>query len=326
MGTKTGPKPLPPKEFAARHAERLNYKLVEVLEARKFRVRCLACQQCRIISLKNGNVGPVCACSHNRKFYRHKRTPETHTKELRDLGFKGYTCTKVLDSKRFEYQHQCGHRFVMSRDCFVQCKVPCAPCRPSATASFADIQCIARSRGITFRFLERPVGLRGRTRIKFACGHTTLLRLERLTRASPDALNKCCTCYPNRAWFEFTVNGKEFKTRSLVEKAFVEWLAACRNAPLDKVEYEPRARVRYFNPVKEREAYYTPDFKVGKAMVEVKDESSLYGRNYRGLDQQEVLIENRAKMKAASTCFPDFRVYVKQGQGFVRVPASFWGQ
>lgn len=326
----SGPKPLGGKEFALRHAtpERGNYKLLAVLSVRKFKVRCLDCRVVRVVEHKHGNLGPKCQCKLTYKFRRVRRTPETHTKEIKLRGYVGYTCLSVATktNKRYRYSHSCGTEFEMTKDCFFGCLAsPCPACRPTNRTQHHDAVSHIKQQGFTLKLLEEYVGCAGRILVQYPCGCEVRIRKEllRRTRTSAEQVNRCPLCYPNRVRFE--VAGKEFITRSLVEKNFVQWLVDQRKVPINRIEYEPKkSAVSYFDPVQGKVRRYHPDFRVGNTVVEVKDLCSLgVTGGYKYAPQEEVLIENRAKVRAATQAFDDFRVYVKVGDNFIRTE-RFW--
>lgn len=93
-----------PKEFAARHAERLNYTLVKVLAPREFEVKCNACGALRVVLRKNNAFGSSCICSRRKKFTTVLRTAKTHTLELHEKGYTEYTCLKVEEVSGTKFQ------------------------------------------------------------------------------------------------------------------------------------------------------------------------------------------------------------------------------
>lgn len=152
-------------------------------------------------------------------------------------------------------------------------------------------------------------------------GHKARLRPQRFTMNKPVVL--CKVCHPNGMWFRFKLKGKHFQTRSRVEQAFTKFLIS-KGIDVKRIEYEPKgSRVGYHNPVKKKDTWYTPDFKVGNVRFEVKDLASLGLQNYHWQTKEEALIENRAKYEAAVAEFDDYRVYVFIKGNFYRT-REFW--
>jgi hypothetical protein len=330
---KTGPKPLPPEEFAAKHSERLNYTLVEVLADREFKVRCNACNELRTVRGNKGGTGPKCVCTRKRKFYMLKRTGRLHTEELHEKGYAEYECLKLGEQDgKFEstsintYEHECGHRFDMTFACFKMCIVPCEVCRPIGPGMHnGHAKYVARVAGRTKKIevvgeylgLQMPI-----EHLYVKCGHVVEHSPESLFRNKE--LGRCPVCHPTHVWHWFKVKGKRFRTRSLVERDFVKWLVYEKDVPVEKIEYEPAScRIRYYNPVLEREADYIPDFKVGPTRVELKDLASLGLKDYHWQDKDEALIVNRAKHEAANSQFKDYRTYVYV-KGEFHLTDRFW--
>lgn len=322
---KTGPKPLSAEAFATRLATRLNYKLVKVLAERRFKVECLACNVKRIVEHKDGNTGPKCVCTHKRAFYRVKRTPETHTTEIKDRGYTNYTCVSVgANSKQKNvYLHLCGNEFEMTKDCFVGSGEPCALCRKPLHLDPAEYE--RRLRILTknmlavgtYRLAQKPL-----LHEYVKCGHRLKLVPETVLRTL--TIGKCPVCYPNRLWHRFNAGGRKFRTRSIVEKRFVELLVKNGKVNVDDIEYEPiDAKIKYFNPMENRVCSYAPDFRVGNIHVEVKDLASLGLKEYHWQSKEEALIVNRAKYEAATQQFEDYRIYVHVKGTFHRV-REFW--
>lgn len=331
---KTGPKPLAGKAFAARHAVRLNYTLVNVLDERKFRVRCNACGLKRIVESKNNSTGPRCPCTHKRQFYKVKRTTVTHTQELHDKGFTDYQClmfgsdSKLTDQRqRNLYRHECGHEFSMDIATFNMCRVPCSECRFGLARKGLKSQAYYEDELHKLTRNMRVLGKYTHTRNEILheyikCGHKVKHTPDTLLRIK--TVGRCPICNPTRTWHLFRIKGKRFKTRSLVEKDFIKYLVFDKGIPVEAIEYEPRDHnVRYYNPVLKRYASYTPDFKVGNALVEVKDLASLGLKEYHWQDKEEVLIVNRAKCEASNEAFGDYRTYVRIAGNFVRTE-NFW--
>lgn len=318
---KTGPKPLSPKAFAARHADRLNYTLVKTIESRKFQVRCLSCELERTLSFINGSMGQKCSCTHKRKFYSIKRTAETHTAELHTLGQTEYTCLAVgkLSKDKNVYLHNCGYKFEMTKDCFVGSGEPCSECRILGYSNEKYVS-VAKTRGL----VPIEAYVTGRTRIKhrfLSCNHVGLVLPEFVTCRKE--VVRCRKCHPSNVWFRGKVQGKRFKVRSRVEIAFLKLLTD-KGYDVSDIEYEPASgRIQYFNPVKKRDAWYTPDFKVNDTYIEVKDLSSLGLRHYNWIDKDEALLENRAKCKAARKALSSYRVFVYHKNKFHEVH-DFW--
>lgn len=320
---KTGPKPLAPRAFAARHAERLNYKLVEVLADREFKVACLDCGVERILAF-NASKASACVCTHKRKFYRTKRTPELHTEEIHEKGYAEYTCLKVgaLSKDKNQYRHSCGYEFTMSKDCFVGSSEPCAECRKSPGLEPATYSRRATALGIIP--LEEYVHSKARLLHRFVkCGHKQRLIPDAVTRVN--SVVRCRKCNPSSSWRSGKVQGKRFKVRSRVEIAFLRLLID-KGYTVDQIEYEPPSgRIPYFNPVKKRTAFYTPDFKVNETYIEVKDMASLGLKAYNWMTAEQALIENRAKCEAARKELGAYRLFVYHKREFHEVH-EFWNR
>lgn len=323
--SKTGPKPLNAEAFASKHAAQLNYKLVRVLAERKFRVECLACGTERTVEHKNGNTGPKCACTHKRIFYRVKRTPETHTVEINDKGCTAYVCLEVGENSKQKnvYRHSCGTEFEMTKDCFVGSGEPCAACRKPLHLSHEEYEKRLRKLTARMRAVGKYVGNTVPLLHEFVrCGHRVKFTPDSVSKTL--TIGKCPVCYPNRLWHRFNAGGRKFRTRSIVEKRFVELLVRNGKVNVDDIEYEPiDAKIKYFNPLENRVCSYAPDFRVGNIHVEVKDLASLGLKEYCWQSKEEALIVNRAKYEAATQQFEDYRVYVHVNGEFHRA-RKFW--
>src|SRR5471030_101459 len=320
----SGPKPMSAKAFADKHSTRLNYKLIKILGERELIVACNDCGLYRTVRYSQGRAGPVCSCTHKRKFYRIKRTAETHTEELHELGYTDYTCVTFVGAKRKNvYQHKCGNKFRVSPDCLKGSKVPCGECRELGY-SHEEACKIALSRGMQL-LDEYKSGRRadGHLKVKhIKCGHINRVPRECVTTPY-GVIRSCQTCRPTGIWYRGKFNGKPIIVRSKTEVRFMQYLKDS-GVPLDKVRYEPNEyKVLYYNPIKKCMAKYTPDFAVGRTMVEVKDLASLGLANYNWMTKEEALIENRAKYEAAMRYFDDYRIYVLIKCKFHRV-FKFW--
>lgn len=314
----SGPKPLSGEAFAERHADKLNYDLVEVIEPRKFRVKCRSCKVIRVISSFRPQSAS-CVCTHKRKHYRVKLTLAEYNVQLKSSG---YECLRLgADSKTSSvYRHSCGYEFSMSRSCFKLSGTPCAKCRPRNGYTHAQYARLSKARGLIT--LGQYTHVRTELKHRFEkCGHTQYVFPYRLTHKTE--LVRCDTCHPTGIWFRGKVQGKCFKVRSRVEIAFLKAMSQ-QGYDMNDVEYEPKdGKVSYFNPVRGRRAVYVPDFKVNDTYIELKDLASLGLRNYNWISKEEALIENRAKCKAAKAALGDYRIYVYSKGKFYLVH-EFW--
>lgn len=317
--TRTGPKPLSDKEYFDRHRAKLNASLQRILGGRHYLVKCKACKQTREVSVRNKNLyGKRCVCTHKKV----ARLTLAEYRSRLSVSHKDYRCVAQLEGARYRYKHKCGSVFDMSRDCFKQCKTPCPTCRPTpnllSTDEYKSIIEARQLQGVTL--VGSYTGVNNPVTLLHACGHTAKRTPDYILRAANELLEKCEVCYPNRCWFSFTVAGVAFRTRSLVEKRFVEWLVHTRKVPVSKIEYEPSIRVRYKDPLTGRLRHYTPDFKIGNTYVEVKSVESMgLKKHYRERPGKEVFKENRAKAAAASKKFDDYRIYVLRNTTFLRL-------
>jgi hypothetical protein len=159
------------------------------------------------------------------------------------------------------------------------------------------------------------------------CGHDFFVPTHYITepRNSERPLN-CTICRPRKVWYDFEVNSKHFRTHSLTEKKFIEFLAHKKGVDVSRIEYEPKdCSVDYRDPIKKIIRKYKPDFRIGKSIVEIKDTSSIGWAPYIWRpNKEEVVKENLAKFKAAMKSFDDFRVYVLHKGSFMRInPIDF---
>lgn len=325
-----------PEAFAARHAERLNYTLVKVLAPRKFRVKCNACGELRDICRVPGIFGHRCECSYKRKFWTKIRTAKTHTEELHELGYTEYECLKVekVTGVQFQvspstYKHNtCGHVFTKSWNGFKNTRIPCPKCQKGGYVTHHDkyvakvgkktknIEVIGTYKDFYTRLEHRYV----------KCGHVVEHKPESILAGK--SCFRCPICYPTLSWHSFRVKGKFFRTRSLTEKNFIKWLVREKKVPVDSIEYEPEScKIEYYDFFRNDDRIYTPDFKVGKTCIEIKDLGSLgIQPNYRWeKNQDKVLIENYSKFVRAVTQFDDYRIYVYVKGTFHRV-YDFWNR
>lgn len=322
----SGPKPLSARDFALRHAERLNYTLVKILAERSFVVRCNGCALKRTVEYKQGHLNPTCPCTHKRKFFIVKRTPETHTQELHARGYVEYTCLKTgkLAKDLFTYRHACGYKFRMTKDCFVGCTEPCSRCRQFGYTNDDYLAIMQKYSNYVIpaeQYLQHRQRPKGMLHQFIGCGHRVRLNPERFTQSKD--VPACRVCSPNRVWYRFKVGDVSFRTRSQIERSFVRFLV-CQGIDPKRIEYEPKdCKVSYYNEAKAGESLYTPDFRVGNTHFEIKDLSSLGLRYYHWKDKDEALIENRAKYQAAVNQFDDYRVYVYIKGSFYRTH-RFW--
>jgi len=99
-----------------------------------------------------------------------------------------------------------------------------------------------------------------------------------------------------------------------------------KNVPVDAVEYEPKdCKIRYFNILKDKVCSYSPDFKVNRVHVEVKDLASLGLKEYHWQSKEDAFIENCSKYAEAVSQFDDYRIYVHIKGSFHRV-YDFWNR
>jgi len=325
---KTGPKPLSPEDYAHKYSVTFNYKLLRVLGDRKFEVKCNACNELRIVECKHSKMGHACRCTHKRQFYKVKRTPKTYTEHLKSAGKGDYKCIKITegegskDSTVFTYKHNCGFVFDMRLSCFNMCIDPCSKCRPWVKKPNDVYVAEVTERSNNIRVIEKYKGTKTPILHQYIkCGHKVSHQPETLFKLK--TIGICPICHPNHIWFKFRINGKDFNTRSLIEKAFVEHLVKHRATPVDDIVYEPKESVDYFNPRLNRMAKYSPDFKVGDTYIEIKDLSSLGLRDYHWMPKEEALIENRAKAEAASLHFAEYKTYVHI-DGMFYPTEKFW--
>jgi len=332
---KTGPKPKTGKELALKHEERLDYKLLRVLDDKKFKVRCRSCELIRIVDLTGAAIDTSkhqCFCKKKKLGNNATITPEIHTLQLRNRGHVEYECLKLGGNNHLKtsntYRHECGHQFKMTYLCFEMCKVPCYKCRQRlelngttlSTKQYTDrvrkrtkyVKVLGEYQGVTTPIVHQNL----------KCGHKYLTTPDLFYRnQSP---SKCPVCCPFRVWFRFKLQNCKFKTRSAVEKKFVKQLVQKGKAVASDIEYEPKeVKVKYWDPNRNEERTYSPDFKIKDVLVEVKDLASLGLKEYHWQDKDEALIENRAKYEAAVAKFDDYRLYVHIKGRFFRA-YKFW--
>lgn len=322
--SKTGPKPMSPEAYAAKYANKLQYTLIKVLEERRFLVTCNLCGATREVGVTGGNMGRPCHCTHKRKFYLHKRTLKTHNQELveRKPGYKCLLLPSLPKTKKGVYKHlECGKEFKSSMDNLWGSKVPCPICRPvpnlkSHEQFISDIQ---GSNGHLI-ILDRYKSCVDKVRVLYPeCLCIEEFLPEQLLRVK----RYCPRCQPRMCgWQVVDVKGYSFKVRSKPEAEFIKHMVY-RGINPSKIIYEPKdSRVRYRGENGEWRRY-TPDFRVGKIVIEVKDLGSLGITHYRFGDQETILEGNRRKVLAARKQFEDFRVYVLTRQGIYRT-YDFW--
>lgn len=320
------------EEFAARHADRLNYDLVKVLGRKQYVVKCRDCGKKRTIESTNSHLYGSCKTSGCKKVRKPVvvRTPKLHTKEIHEIGRTDYISLKVQQNPFGEYVYKhlkCGLVFKSTRQTFVSMKrEPCPDCRDNACYSNEDYLKVMKKFSKFIVPLEpykplsiAPEGIRHQY---VKCGHTTTMRPKCFTSYHAP-IRRCKVCHKSSTWFKFKIRGKVFITRSLIEKEFIKFLLS-KGIHIDRIEYEPKdSRVSYFNPVRDKMSTYTPDFKVGDVRFEVKSLASLGLMGYKWQTQEEALIENRAKCLAASKEFDDYRIYVHIKGKFYRAK-KFW--
>lgn len=333
---KTGPKLLVGEALGLKHAERWSYKLLKVIADRTFKVSCIFCDEVRVLTFGKQVDSPKyrCQCQKKRLPYKVSRTPEIHTKEIQK-EFEDYKCLKVGKQKgmKFEssatnlYKHSCGYKFSMTWACFRMCVIPCRECRrhlvsrPHRTTKMYRIELRLKSKNI--EVLDKYLGTVKPIRHRYKrCGHVVEHRPE--TILGNKTCGKCPVCYPNRVWFRFKVKGRAFRTRSLIEKAFIKEVIRQGKASVDEIEYEPKLDcVQYKDPSAGTQRKYSPDFRIRDSCIEIKDLHSLGLKPYHWIDQEKALIENRAKHEAASAKLEDYRLYVYIKGKFYRTD-KFW--
>ena len=320
------------EEFAARHAVRLNYVLVEILARKTFLVKCLTCGTQRQVSSTNSHLYgscPVKGCKPKRKSVV-LRTPEVHTAELKAAGYAEYICVSVGGqgpAHPHTYEHSCGNRFVTRRQTFMKSKMePCPKCRKTSIYSNDDYLKIMRKFRSVIVPIEpyQPLSIapRGIKHRYVECGHVTRIKPNVFTCHTRD-IRVCKVCHKSCTWYRFRYKDRVFQTRSLIEKRFIKFLVE-KGIDISRIEYEPmNSRVTYYHPVSRKDRTYIPDFKVGEVRFEVKSLASLGLKPYKWLTPEEALIENRAKAIAATRAFADYRIYVYEKGQFHRV-RKFW--
>ncbi len=333
---KTGPKPKTFTELVQKNAQRNNCKFIKGSDSkRKALVKCLDCSQTRVT--KDTYRFPMCVCKLKRKFYMRERTVETHNEELADKGYVGmFTALTRLGKNVFRYRHaECGREFESHTD-YLGCSTVrhfCTECRRDALdrnkVSAQDIKQRLKAKAPHLRLIAKDFvpGVSKKFKVHNAeCGHSYDILMYRIEHRKSAHGLRCPVCHPTSVWFEFELAGKEFKTRSLVEKKFMEFLVHDLGVSVDDIQYEPKDyRVDYTCPVSRKRKTYIPDFRVKGVLVEVKDINSLgVGAHYYWQPNEEALIVNRAKCVAARKNFGDYRIYVLCKSGRFRKANDFW--
>jgi hypothetical protein len=321
---RTGPK-IDVLRTLARQASKVSAKILRPLPTsytQTFRVRCLLCDEVREEKyIPTRGTLRRCVCCLKRPDLRNKRTLTTHIDELKSIGHSGYRCLNLpTKARKGRYQHiACGTKFLSSFCNLKGSKTPCPECRclGFTQAQYESklprgVKCIGQYKGFASLLLH-----------EYDCGHRVKQRPETVVR-SPAAV--CPKCNPNLFWHQHKVKGKTFKVRSKIEAAFLDYLCYEQKVPVDKVEYEPKSqRIGYRDPYTAKARSYTPDFKVGRITVEVKDEASLGLKppppNWK-TTQKRIRLENQVKFRQALEEFGEFRVYLARGRCFKRVNLS----
>jgi hypothetical protein len=321
---RTGPK-IDVLKTLTRQASKVSAKILRPLPTsyeKSFLVRCLLCREVReekYISTR-GSLRK-CVCCLKTPNRRNKRTIPTHTDELKNIGHTEYKCLRLPSkTNKGRYQHlTCRTKFLSSFCNLKGSKTPCPKCRclGFTQAQYESrlprgVKCVGQYKGFSSLLLH-----------EYACGHLVKQRPETVTNSLTAV---CPKCNPNLFWHCHKVRGKTFKVRSKLEAAFLDYLCYEQRVPVDKIEYEPKSRrIRYQDPYTDRTRSYTPDFKVGRITVEVKDETSLGLKppppNWK-TTQKRILLENQVKFRRSLDELEEFRVYLVKGRNFKRLHLS----
>jgi len=330
---KTGPKPKSSRELIVRYAERQSFTMVRMLNELEGQVKCTLCGTKRVVNRGSARV-QRCRCQMVRKFQAYERTVTNTNEQLAELGWKDkYRCLKVgghyaTDKHLFKCL-TCDHKFHAVASVFFTPTIqyPCVKCRQDAYDRFRyvtheEFVKKLRSRNSNLRCSKVSQYVPSTVLVTDTeCGHEFKLLTYKVTAPSKSRYNvRCTVCQPSACWHEFTVGGVAFKTRSLVERQFVELLVNEKGVDPSQIEYEPsNCEVKYRHPIYGDIRGYRPDFKIGSTLIEVKDRSSLGLQHYHWMPQEHALKENRAKFKAALAEFDDFRVFCFARGRFTRV-------
>jgi hypothetical protein len=140
----------------------------------------------------------------------------------------------------------------------------------------------------------------------------------------------CRVCNPSKFCWP-TALKTQVNLRSTVEKDFVQFLVARLGVKPTAIDYEA-VRIPYVNPRTEKTSVFIPDFIVkGKHVFEVKDAKSLGLKRiaddrimFADKNGKSLLLENRAKARAALQEVSHFQFVVKVSDRFIRIPNPIW--